>query len=154
MDAHELADVLARHDSSGRPYLEFIRVPDLSVGLYVLPAGGVDGQRPHDEDEVYYVLDGEARISVGDEDPLCPSGIGGLCGGWGCPSFPRHPDRAAAARLLRPGGVPHRLTASVSADANSVARPVSSWRKNTNTSEPAARNGSRRAAQAAISASA
>jgi mannose-6-phosphate isomerase-like protein (cupin superfamily) len=67
MEAHELADVLARQAASGRPYLEFIRVPDLSVGLYVLPPGGVDGQRPHDEDEVYYVLDGEARISVADE---------------------------------------------------------------------------------------
>jgi quercetin dioxygenase-like cupin family protein len=67
MDAHELADVLARQAASGGPYLEFIRVPDLSVGLYVLPAGGVDGQRPHDEDEVYYVLEGEARISVADE---------------------------------------------------------------------------------------
>ena len=67
MDAHELADVLGRQATSGRPYLEFIRVPDLSVGLYVLPAGGVDGQRPHDEDEVYYVVGGEARMSVGDE---------------------------------------------------------------------------------------
>jgi mannose-6-phosphate isomerase-like protein (cupin superfamily) len=67
MDAHQLADVLARQAASGRPYLEFIRVSDLSVGVYVLPAGGTDGQRPHREDEVYYVLDGEARISVGDE---------------------------------------------------------------------------------------
>ena len=67
MDAHELADILERQAASGRPYLEFIRVPDLSVGLYVLPAGGVDEQLPHDEDEVYYVVEGEARINVGGE---------------------------------------------------------------------------------------
>ena len=67
MEAHELADVLERQIAGGRPYLEFIRVPDLSVGLYVLPAGATDRQGPHAEDEVYHVLAGEARITVGDE---------------------------------------------------------------------------------------
>jgi len=67
MDAHELAELLARRAALGRPYLEFIRVPHLSVGLYVLPAGGVDRQVPHAEDEVYHVLAGEGRITVGDE---------------------------------------------------------------------------------------
>jgi mannose-6-phosphate isomerase-like protein (cupin superfamily) len=42
-------------------------VPDLSVGLYVLPANGTDPQQPHAEDEVYHVLEGEAQITVGDE---------------------------------------------------------------------------------------
>jgi len=36
MDAHEIADVIAQREVTGRPYLEFITVPDLSVGLYVL----------------------------------------------------------------------------------------------------------------------
>jgi mannose-6-phosphate isomerase-like protein (cupin superfamily) len=67
VDAHRLADVFARQQALGRPYLEFIRVDDLSVGLYVLPAGGVDRQQPHLEDEVYHVLDGRGRITVGDE---------------------------------------------------------------------------------------
>jgi mannose-6-phosphate isomerase-like protein (cupin superfamily) len=67
MEAHELADLLARRAAGEVPYLEFIRVPDLSVGLYVLPAGGVDRQQPHAEDEVYHVLAGQARITVGDE---------------------------------------------------------------------------------------
>jgi mannose-6-phosphate isomerase-like protein (cupin superfamily) len=40
----------------------------MSVGLYVLPAGGVDGQKPHTEDEVYYVLSGRGTIMVGGED--------------------------------------------------------------------------------------
>jgi mannose-6-phosphate isomerase-like protein (cupin superfamily) len=37
------------------------------VGLYVLPAGGVDHQQPHAEDEVYHVVAGRGRITVADE---------------------------------------------------------------------------------------
>lgn len=39
-----------------------MRVPSLSVGTYSIPAGGVDGQQPHTEDEVYVVVAGRARI--------------------------------------------------------------------------------------------
>jgi len=67
MDAFELSDLAARRAASGRPYLEFLTVPDLSVGLYVLAAGQSDLQQPHTEDEVYYVVSGRARISVGDD---------------------------------------------------------------------------------------
>ena len=67
MDAFELADVAADRQASGRPYLEFITVPDLSVGLYVLAAGQPDLQQPHTEDEAYYVISGRGRITVGDE---------------------------------------------------------------------------------------
>ena len=42
--------------------------PSLSAGLYTLPAGGVDPQRPHGEDEVYYVASGRGRILVGTDD--------------------------------------------------------------------------------------
>jgi mannose-6-phosphate isomerase-like protein (cupin superfamily) len=38
------------------------------MGVYRLPAGGVDPQSPHTEDEVYYVVNGKAQIRVGDED--------------------------------------------------------------------------------------
>jgi mannose-6-phosphate isomerase-like protein (cupin superfamily) len=40
----------------------------LSVGVYVLPAGGTDAQKPHDEDEVYYAVRGRAKFRVGSED--------------------------------------------------------------------------------------
>lgn len=40
----------------------------MSAGLYVLAAGATDHQRPHREDEVYYVLRGRARFSAGAED--------------------------------------------------------------------------------------
>lgn len=66
MDAFELADLLAQREASGAPYLEFLTVPDLSVGLYVLAVGQPDLQKPHTEDEIYYVVSGRARITVGD----------------------------------------------------------------------------------------
>jgi quercetin dioxygenase-like cupin family protein len=53
---------------SGKLYREFLRVPAISAGLYVLPAGASDPQRPHHEDEMYYVLRGRARFKAGDED--------------------------------------------------------------------------------------
>lgn len=62
----EIRDRLASAD--GRLYEEFLRVPDLSVGLYKLAAGAEDPQTPHREDEVYYVLHGSARIRIGDAE--------------------------------------------------------------------------------------
>jgi quercetin dioxygenase-like cupin family protein len=53
---------------SGRLYREFLRVPAMSAGLYVLPAGGADSQRPHHEDETYYVVRGRARFKADNED--------------------------------------------------------------------------------------
>jgi mannose-6-phosphate isomerase-like protein (cupin superfamily) len=67
VDAHDLTDLAARRARSAEPYLEFIRHPDISVGLYVLPAGGIDRQSPHGEDEVYYVVQGHGRVTVGEE---------------------------------------------------------------------------------------
>src|SRR3712207_4430718 len=59
-----------------RLYLEFLRVPSLSVGLYCLPAEGTDPQQPHTEDEVYYVVQGHATIRVAAEDrPVGPGSI-------------------------------------------------------------------------------
>ncbi len=68
MDAFDLDNLLRRQSESGKAYLEFIRVPPLSLGLYVLPAGGTDPQKPHAEDEVYYVLAGRATVRVGTEE--------------------------------------------------------------------------------------
>jgi quercetin dioxygenase-like cupin family protein len=45
-----------------------MRVPAMSAGLYVLGAGAVDHQKPHREDEIYYVLRGRARFKAGMED--------------------------------------------------------------------------------------
>jgi mannose-6-phosphate isomerase-like protein (cupin superfamily) len=68
MQAFEIAQLLEERTRSNQLYLEFIKVPDLSLGLYVLPAGGTDPQSPHTEDEVYYVVSGRAKIKVADEN--------------------------------------------------------------------------------------
>jgi quercetin dioxygenase-like cupin family protein len=63
-----LSEIEEQRTESGRPYREFLRVPALSAGLYVLPAGGTDHQKPHREDEIYYVIRGRARFKAGIED--------------------------------------------------------------------------------------
>ena len=68
MQAYELNQLFQQRADSNKLYLEFLKVPDLSMGVYVLPAGGVDPQSPHTEDEVYYVVGGKAQIQVADED--------------------------------------------------------------------------------------
>ena len=63
--AFDLSDLASRRADSGRPYLEFLRVPSLNAGLYELGAGSQDRQSPHDRDEVYYVVGGRAKLRVG-----------------------------------------------------------------------------------------
>jgi mannose-6-phosphate isomerase-like protein (cupin superfamily) len=47
-------------------WVEHLRVPDLSVGTYSILRGGVDGQVPHTEDEIYVITAGRARLAAGD----------------------------------------------------------------------------------------
>ena len=67
MKAFELNQLISQREADNKFYLEFLKVPDLSMGLYVLPAGGTDPQSPHTEDEVYYVVSGRAKILVAEE---------------------------------------------------------------------------------------
>jgi mannose-6-phosphate isomerase-like protein (cupin superfamily) len=45
---------------------EFMRVEGMSAGVYRLKAGEKDGQKPHGEDEVYFVTRGRAKFAAGD----------------------------------------------------------------------------------------
>lgn len=74
MQAYELAQLISQCADSNKAYLEFLKVADLSMGIYVLPAGGIDPQSPHTEDEVYYVISGQAKIKVADEDRVVQTG--------------------------------------------------------------------------------
>jgi mannose-6-phosphate isomerase-like protein (cupin superfamily) len=67
VDAWELDELDAARTASGRLYHEFVSVPDLSGGLYVLEAGATDPQSPHTEDELYVVMSGRADVMVGGE---------------------------------------------------------------------------------------
>jgi mannose-6-phosphate isomerase-like protein (cupin superfamily) len=76
MDAWEYRDVEAARAASGTLYHEFLRVPDLSAGIYVLEAGASDPQSPHTEDELYYVVAGRAIVTVGAETrPIVPGSM-------------------------------------------------------------------------------
>lgn len=63
-----VGDINQQRAQSGKLYREFLRVPAMSAGLYVLSPGATDPQRPHHEDEMYYVVRGKARFKAGNED--------------------------------------------------------------------------------------
>ena len=70
----KLADVDRQRSEGGKSYRELLRVPSMSAGLYVLPPGATDLQRPHHEDEMYYVVRGRSRFRAGDEDQEVTAG--------------------------------------------------------------------------------
>ena len=74
MDAFELDHLIAKRSNLKQPYLEFLHVPSMSAGLYVLPAGGVDTQEPHKADELYYIVSGRASLEVGSESRTVEAG--------------------------------------------------------------------------------
>lgn len=46
-------------------WAEHLRVDALSLGTYSIPAGSVDGQEPHTEDEIYVVVTGRGAFEAG-----------------------------------------------------------------------------------------
>ena len=67
MDVFPIAELAERRRASDSRSLEFFRSDSLSLTVYELPAGGVDEQSPHNEDEVYYVVSGRATYRQEDE---------------------------------------------------------------------------------------
>jgi mannose-6-phosphate isomerase-like protein (cupin superfamily) len=63
-----IAEIAGQRARNGKLYQEFLRIPSMSAGLYVLGAGATDQQSPHHEDEIYYVIRGRGRFRAGDED--------------------------------------------------------------------------------------
>src|SRR5712671_3807793 len=43
-------------------WIVHLTTSDLSLGTYSIPAGGVDDQQPHTEDEIYVVTTGQATV--------------------------------------------------------------------------------------------
>jgi mannose-6-phosphate isomerase-like protein (cupin superfamily) len=67
-------DLNRQRAQESKRYLEFLRVPAMSAGVYVLPPGGSDPQKPHREDEMYYVVRGRARMQIGSDHTEVRSG--------------------------------------------------------------------------------
>jgi quercetin dioxygenase-like cupin family protein len=74
MKQFETADLKQQQAQGSQRYLEFLRETSLSMGLYVLPAGGTDTQEPHSEDEVYYVVSGRGRFASEGDDHAVQAG--------------------------------------------------------------------------------
>ena len=62
MQAWDIEEVLAKHRTTKKSYSRFFRVPSTNCGVYTLPKGGKDGQSPHGQDELYYVVNGKAKM--------------------------------------------------------------------------------------------
>ncbi len=73
---YDLAELIAKSEQRGKPYLEFLRVPQLSCGVYRLGTQARDTQSAHDEDEVYFVIKGRARMIIaGQSTAIRPGSI-------------------------------------------------------------------------------
>ena len=70
---------LTKHVAGKDPcFYEFLRRPGLSSAVYRLPAGAKDMQAPHLEDEIYFVVEGKARLKVNDQDQDQEIGAGSI----------------------------------------------------------------------------
>ena len=68
MHTFSITRLVTAREESGQLYHEFLRVPSMSAGLYQLGAGTTDPQQPHTEDELYYIVQGRAQITVDGEN--------------------------------------------------------------------------------------
>ena len=73
-DFFQIDELEQQRAQAGKSYLEFLRVPAMSAGVYTLPVGGADPQKPHNEDEMYCVVRGRARMRVGAVDEAIRQG--------------------------------------------------------------------------------
>jgi oxalate decarboxylase/phosphoglucose isomerase-like protein (cupin superfamily) len=73
---YRLEEIMGQQLASGRTYLEFLRVPAMSCGIYTLAAGAMDGQKPHAQDEIYYVINGAAQMIVYSEEGIEDRAVG------------------------------------------------------------------------------
>jgi mannose-6-phosphate isomerase-like protein (cupin superfamily) len=68
MEAYDLQELVGRLDGTRPDMAEFFKAGGLKMSVAAWPAGAADPQSPHQEDEVYVVSRGRARLRVGDDD--------------------------------------------------------------------------------------
>jgi mannose-6-phosphate isomerase-like protein (cupin superfamily) len=64
-EVFQLDDLVAQVAPGALSLREFLRTPSLSCSIYHLPVGSRDMASAHEEDELYLVLSGRARLRVG-----------------------------------------------------------------------------------------
>jgi mannose-6-phosphate isomerase-like protein (cupin superfamily) len=65
VDVFNFESIAAEMRDRAEIWSQPLRVPAMSVGVYVLAAGSDDEQTPHHEDEIYYVVRGRAVLRIG-----------------------------------------------------------------------------------------
>ena len=63
----DVDQLVAEMGDSPVNYKEFLNAPSMHCGIYRLAKGSKDMQSPHDDDEMYYVVEGSAQLQVGDD---------------------------------------------------------------------------------------
>lgn len=74
MEASHANELAGRLGESGELWMEFLRVPAMSAGVYRLAAGQDDPQTPHHEDEIYHVLSGRGVLRAGEQEVTAEAG--------------------------------------------------------------------------------
>lgn len=74
MQAIEVEAVRRRLSAGTGGYEIVHRSPGLEVGVYVLVAPEPDHQHPHEDDELYLVLEGQGTLTVEGEETLMKEG--------------------------------------------------------------------------------
>ena len=74
MQAIEVEAVRSRLSAGNGGYEVVHRSPGLEVGVYVLVAPEPDHQQPHEDDELYFVLEGQGTLTVEGEETLMTQG--------------------------------------------------------------------------------
>ena len=62
----ETEQIHQKRVESGRNYYPFLNESSFAMGLYELNAKVIDNQPVHDEDEVYFIVSGKAKLVAGD----------------------------------------------------------------------------------------
>lgn len=75
-DAFRLRELIAGLARDRHDFAEVFRAPGGTLSLTAArwPAGSVDDQQPHAEDEVYYVAAGRGLLTIGDEQVAVVAG--------------------------------------------------------------------------------
>jgi quercetin dioxygenase-like cupin family protein len=68
MQIFNLSSLLGESERGNKRWQEFLRTSSLSVGLYRLKASQPDEQKPHTEDELYFVISGKASLRAGEQE--------------------------------------------------------------------------------------
>ena len=64
----DLSTCLEKIKKSSSYFHTFINKHSLAAGVLVLEPGKEDTQKPHDSDEVYFVLDGDGFLKINNKD--------------------------------------------------------------------------------------